>query len=460
MQLIQQKTKSTTPRNIALVLAQASAVLLSQTAAAAPMVDSKATAKPWNIDVAGLVYSEADGRVQAFEPVVNVSKDYGDERIFNGKLVIDSLTGATPFGAAPANVAQTITGPTAKVGAPLTASSLKQVAAGETPLDDTFKDTRVAVNVAWSQPLAENYKGGVSANISSEYDFKSVGLAGNVSRDLNNKNTTVTGALALEYDQIQPVGGTPNALVDLGGANSRNDGNETKSVVDAMVGVTQLLNQNALFTVNYGLSSSQGYMNDPYKILTVVDSAGMLMTPAGTNANTYRYVYESRPDTRLRHTLFGQLKYHLGKSIVDASYRFSTDDWGVTTHTLEGKYRINLMDNRYYVEPHVRIYQQSDADFYHGYLKLGDTATDAGGKVTTPSGFASADARLGGLTATTLGLKVAKTWGDGRELSLRVEQYSQSAKDRDATTVGSLANLQLQPDLTATMAQVAYRFKW
>jgi hypothetical protein len=51
------------------------------------------------VDTAVLYYKENNGRVQAAEPIVNLKKDYGDERVLNLKVTLDSLTGASPNGA-------------------------------------------------------------------------------------------------------------------------------------------------------------------------------------------------------------------------------------------------------------------------------------------------------------------------------------------------------------------------
>ena len=50
-------------------------------------------------DTAVLYYAEDNGRVTAAEPIVNFKKDYGDERVLNLKVTLDSLTGASPNGA-------------------------------------------------------------------------------------------------------------------------------------------------------------------------------------------------------------------------------------------------------------------------------------------------------------------------------------------------------------------------
>ncbi|MBK8188562.1 MAG: DUF3570 domain-containing protein [Cellvibrio sp.] len=88
--------------NIALLLAAASVNLVS--------ANSHAKESAWQVDSSLLVYSEADSRVTAIEPIVALKKDLGDERIFSLKMTLDSLTGASPNGAIAANSPQTFTG--------------------------------------------------------------------------------------------------------------------------------------------------------------------------------------------------------------------------------------------------------------------------------------------------------------------------------------------------------------
>lgn len=399
------------------------------------MVPLTPTDSGWSIDTAVLMYKER-ARVSALEPVVSASKDFGGERVLNLKLVLDGLTGPSPNGAAPASVVQTFTSPSG--------AGTSKVAAGALPVEKQFKDTRVAVSAGWSQPLTSTLKGSVGANFSKEYDFLSAGVNASVSKDLNEKNTTISAGASYEFDVINPVGGAPVGLSDT--ALARKEGNQTKSVAEAMLGVTQLLSPKALYQINYSVSSSQGYMNDPYKLLTVLDDNLQLIQKS---SDTYTYVFEQRPDARLRHALYQRLKYKIGPAILDASYRYTTDDWGVDTHTADVRVRYELARNRYYIEPHVRYYTQTAADFYAPYV-LQSRAVQ----------YASADSRLGAFKGMTLGAKFGWNLGKNQEVNLRVERYTQTASHPSTLSTGSLAGQVLQPDLTAYMAQIGYRLKW
>jgi hypothetical protein len=432
-------------KGLALALAQASAALIGATAPLAQAADGD-----WQVDTAALYYAEADSRVQAAEPVVNLKKDYGDERVLSMKAVIDSLTGASPNGAAPANVTQTFTGPSG--GGTYTAN------AGALPLDDEFKDTRVALSASWQQPVAERTRATVGGNLSSEFDFKSVGLNGALARDINDKNTTLSAGLALEFDMINPVGSAPKPLTAMD--DLQKDGDETRTQVDLLLGVTQVISRHALFQLNYGLSASSGYHTDPYKMLTVLDASDNLI---GTGAaNEYKYLFEARPDSRMRHSLYAQYKYIFTEDVLDLSWRFTTDDWGIQSNTLDFKYRWNATSS-FYVEPHLRYYVQNEADFWKPYLKDGaDVSVGAGpDPVIAPLVTeATADPRLGAFTATTVGAKFGWILGRDNEISLRVEQYDQAADAPAAPAGGNLAGQELMPDTSATMVTVGYSFRW
>jgi hypothetical protein len=430
---------------LALALAQASAALLGSAAHAADATDSN----PWLVDTAALYYQEADGRVQAAEPVVSLKKDFGDEHVLNLKAVVDSLTGASPNGAAPANVNQTFTGPSG--GGEYT------TAAGALPLDGEFKDTRVALSASWQQPIAENTRGTIGGNVSSEFDFLSVGVNGALARDFNNKNTTLSAGLNLEFDSIKPVGGAPAPFARMDDDGNKG-GDDTRTQYDLVVGVTQVLGRHALLQLNYGVSASSGYHNDPYKILSVLDAGNNLVLDPSTGY--YQYLFENRPDSRLRHSLYAEYKYIFTEDVIDVSLRHTMDDWGITSNTVDAKYFWSLGEH-WYVEPHLRWYTQTEADFYKPYLQDGvDVNIIAPDDIVALVSEASADPRLGAFDATTVGLKVGYRLGRDSELSMRVEQYDQQASAPAAPATGNLAGQQLMPDTSARMVQFGYSFHW
>ncbi len=420
--------------------------------------DTLATDKPgeWDVETALLIYSETDDRVQAAEPVISATRNYDGDRKLNLKLVADTLTGASPSGATPSELPQTFTRPSG--------SGSYDVTAGDAPLDDSFKDTRVALSASWTAPLNRDYTYTVGAYGSKEYDYLSTAVNGSLSRYLDNKNTTLTGGLSLGVDLVDPVGGAPKGLskmplrankteaqFDQEFAATR-ESDDTKTLVDALFGVTQIINRRTLMQFNYGVSYSSGYLTDPYKIISVIDDTagpdygGNLI---GSDGNPV-YLYENRPDTRMKHSLYWQTKYMLENGdVMDGSYRFMVDDWGITSHTVDLKYRWKM--NKSYLEPHFRYYLQSEADFYKRYLT---TAEYNGGTPTISE--ASADYRVGELTGLTFGAKWGYRFDEDRELAIRAEYMIQTS-DGDKG-IGKLASQDLYPDTNAMWLQLSYSF--
>ncbi|WJG09268.1 DUF3570 domain-containing protein [Aliiglaciecola sp. LCG003] len=427
-----------TPKtNVTALLAAASCALLGTT------VQADENAEKWQFDTAILYYGESD-RVQLVEGVFNAKKDFGDENIFNGKMVIDTLTGASASGAVAQPGVQTFTRPSGNAS--------YTVSAGETPLDDTFRDTRVQLSGQWTQPLAENMRASTGLQVSKEYDYLSIVGNGSLAYDFNKKNTTLSAGISYALDTIDPVGGAPvdftSMIIDRGQYATdeayrqdfdatRTSGSQDKDTIDLLLGVTQIINKRMLMQLNYSFSTSDGYHNDPYKVLSVVNQQGL----------TQDILHESRPTERSKHSVYLQSKYALDSGVVDVSYRFATDDWDINSHTLDTRFRYNLSETSY-IQPHFRYYQQTEADFYSPFLIEGAPLPE----------FASADYRLGEMSAITLGLKYGMQLQNGHELAFRIEYYQQDSDNAGFDAPGALANLELYPSVKAVIAQVSYSF--
>jgi hypothetical protein len=329
-----------------------------------------------------------------------------------------------------------------------------ETAAGEIPLDDTFLDTRYALDIGWTQPFARLYTLTAGLGFSTEYDYTHLGVNLGVTRDFNRRNTTVSAGVAYAQEDIDPVGGTPLplALMQDVGDDSSKAGADTKDVIDMLLGVTQVLGPSTVLRVNYSYSDSSGYLTDPYKILSVVDPVTgdtVARVPApGVAGPSGVYRYESRPDTRTKHGVYAELKHDFTGKVLGVSYRFGTDDWGVDSHTLDARLRWPIGE-RGYVEPHLRYYTQTAADFYRFSLIDG---------APLPS-FASADARLAELEGVTLGLKYGHRTVSGSEWNARVELYTQSGSVADEQVIGNQVSREQFPGLDAVIVQVGYRFR-
>ncbi len=291
-------------------------------------------------------------------------------------------------------------------------------------------------------------------NASNEYDYTSLGASALYLQDFNNRNTTLSAGVAFYNDTIKPVGGIPVALSPMRqpGATNRVGADDTKTNADVILGITQVISRKTLMQLNYSMGITDGYLTDPYKIVTVVDPVTGLPNNSAllnVNADALPYVYEKRPDSRQMNSLFFRAVHHLTRDVVNFSYRYFWDDWGITSNTFDLKYRYEI--GRSYLQPSVRYYLQDAADFYRHNLVQG-TDVDASGTVLLDT--VSSDYRLAKLTTTTLGLKYGYALGENSELSIRGEFMNQTVDD------GNVPVGEETPDLKAIILNAGYSLRW
>ena len=392
--------------------------------------------KDWDTSAGLLYYSEPD-RVTAIEPVISAIKSLDTDEFLTFKLTVDTLTGASATGAVSSDLPQTFTRPSG--------NGSYSTATGETPLDDTFQDTRATLNANWERPVAEELTLNLGTALSKEYDYLSLGVSSSLAKDINDGNTTLSGGLSFSADSGSPVGGEPIPFASMQPAGTdqpRQGSGSDKQVLDVVLGLTQIIDKRSLFQINYSLSSSDGYLTDPYKFISVIDPVtGDPVFDNVVQPDLPTVAFENRPDSRTKHSLYAQYKVALGDNILDTSYRFLTDDWGINSHTLDVRFRVPTRGGSYW-QPHARLYQQSAADFYTPFF-VGDDRPAAGDS----DSFASADYRLGEFTGMTLGLEYGRR-KQGRGWSVAAEYYLQSGSEPD-DKFGALAEQTLFPDVDA-----------
>lgn len=437
------KTKGANKKNLKAALSIATSALLGNGVVASGAAQAQEVDE-WQIDSAFLLYSEVD-RVSAGEVIIAGTKNFANDEILNLKFTIDALTGASANGAVAQPNAQTFTRPSG--------NGQYVTPAGETPLDDTFKDTRVQLNGQWTQPLSENITGSAGGHLSKEYDYLSLGVNGNLAFDFNKKNSTISMGLGYFYDTFTPEGGIPkpfsSMLVgdasapgwDTEFAKTRLGDSEDKTTTDILVGFTQVINRRMITAFNYSYSMVDGYLTDPFKVVSVLNSTGIAQD----------YIYENRPDSREKQSTFAQTKYHFDDSLLntvaDISYRYMWDDWGISSHTIDSRFNIPI-GRASYVEPHIRFYQQGAADFYQPYII----------EEQLSSGFVSADYRIGEMSAVTVGAKYGMALNGGNALSFRLEYYRQMPTNAGFTEPDAIQGQDVYPVVEAIIAQVSYSF--
>lgn len=432
--------------NIRTALSIATSTLLGIAIPTESNAQQKSVIDDWEIESAFLFYSEA-ARVSAIEGIISANKTFDNDEVLNLKFTIDALTGASANGAVAQPYAQTFTRPSGQ--------GQYVISAKETPLDDTFKDTRVQLNGQWTQTIAQDYTLSSGAHLSKEYDYLSLGVNSNLAVDFDRKNTTLSAGFSYFYDTFTPEGGIPVAFAsmligdsshpdwDEAFAKTRLTSSDTKTTTDLMFGLTQVINRRMLVQMNYSYSVVDGYLTDPFKIISVINDQGI----------SQDYIYEKRPSTRVKQSTFLQSMYHFEHNILDLSYRYMWDDWDITSHTIDSRLRIPVhlfSTKESYIQPHIRFYKQTAAQFYQPYLLEQQQNLNVD--------YASADYRIGQMVTLTLGVKYGVFLAKGNELSFRLEYYQQSPENAGFESVGVLNDLNIYPAVKAIIAQVSYSF--
>ncbi|HUO99654.1 MAG TPA: DUF3570 domain-containing protein [Rhizomicrobium sp.] len=454
-------------------------------------------------DTALLVYQEPGGRVQAMEPSTDFSVHFEDGSVFTLGLIADSVSGATPNGAVPSDLAQTFitpvkgggtssapsanggssgggddggegddgggddggggggtgsTGGTGGGGGSVSVTGASgggtvvhvpggtnvlarqyTVAPNQLPLDKGFRDLREALNLSWTQPLGGISEFGFGAGFSRERDYQAI--TGNIhaAQNFNADNTTVSLALNIELDTSKPFGGVPTPLTEMSGA-WKSPSSRGKTQAGFVVGFTQVVSRRWLMQLNYAFDSQSGYQNDPYRIISVVNP---------TTGEPLRYLYENRPKRRISQSLLWDNKIDYDPAITDFSIRYFTDDWGISSITADLSERINL-GSRFFVEPDVRWYHQTAAKFYRYFLVDGQTLP----------AFASSDTRLSAFSAVTFGAKLGFDVTQNSELYLSASYYDQMGNGHPADAIGQLRNQNLFAGTKATVFMVGYSWNF
>ncbi len=437
----EERINSNKPSAVRRALAMATSSLL-----AAPLhaVEESEPPSPWEFDSSILYYDEQD-RVRVVKPVLAARKEVGEERFLDVRVVFDAMTGASPNGATPSSEPQTFTTPSGE--------DVYTVGRNQYPMRD-FEDERVAASIALETPVSRMVRMVLGLNGSVETDYVALGGSALLQKDINNRLTTLSTGIAVSYELVKPDGNIPGELdtialtaENLAQAASDDDDDddneeggddeEQKVIVDLLFGITQVVNKRTISQLNYTLGLSSGYLTDPYKIVSRVGA---------TDGLPVEYLYEKRPGSRLRNSLYWHTAHQFDEDSIHFSYRFFWDDWGIVAHTADLRYRYEL-GSGHYLQPHLRYYTQTAADFYRHSLVSGER---------TPR-YVSADLRLGEFVSTTLGLKYGMPLLDG-ELSLRIEQMRQQGDSYPGDAVGDQKNHDLFPTLEAAIVQLSYSF--
>jgi hypothetical protein len=348
-------------------------------------------------------YHEGDGRIVVKTQNALIEQDFGTDMQLKVQGVIDAIAGATPNGQpAPDGSDQVV----------LTRLHERRKA-WNADFSRQFPATKIALGFANSR----------------ESDYVSTGWSVNTLTDFNQKNTSLLAGVAGTSDDVKVYYQASWAK---------------KHTTDAIVGITQLLDPRTAVTFNLTWGRSSGYLSDQYKLV----QKRIQVAPGVFLPFTFG---ENRPDHRNRWIALGGVNraFPTLHGAAEASYRFYHDGFGTDAHTFEFKWLQHLGPNLI-LQPELRLYGQSAADFY--YYRLDTTPIIPQSGAPNPRGpFYSSDYRLSALRSSLYGLKIIWTPSPRWQLDAAVEQYDM--RGRDGLTPGSAYP-------SASILNFGVRFSW
>lgn len=231
---------------------------------------------------------------------------------------------------------------------------------------------------------------GISASVSDEPDYLSYGASGNLSYDLDEKNTSLFFGYGYSHDTAGR-GGTSFATF----ARSLQRGS-------FLLGFDQVMGPSTLASLSFTAIIENGDQSKPYRYIPMFTAAEAAAVPAGASidyVNSHRLPerpLEQLPLARRRFALGGSLAQRFDESTFRGNERLYIDNWGVKASTTDARWSFDVA-SRLRLWPHGRFHVQSGTSFWQrAYV---DGASDG---LTLPE-FRTGDRELGPLWAVTGG---------------------------------------------------------
>ncbi|MCX8049501.1 MAG: DUF3570 domain-containing protein [Methylohalobius sp.] len=403
----------------------------------------------------------------------------------------DVWSGATPIATAPLAAQPNRPLDVTSGASPLLTGQV-ELDADLNPLRGGIKDSRLVHVLATASPevrRAGDFRLGYEWNeaelsllggFSLENDYKSAygGVSGRL--DFNRKLTTLSYGFNYTHSDIQAIldhDSSPYIVKDSyrTGINLRQKGGlgleqlvGKRQDFALNLGLSQILTRDDLLSLNLGYTRSAGFLENPYKAVTVlfIDPAqlGQLVLIGNRRA-----LLEERPALRNQGVVGLKWVHYLASldAALHLGYQFARDDWGIAAHTFEAQW-IQPLGGGWTIAPRIRYYSQDQASFYQPYLlslqpfeaiakdsrgreiwvdgqgreyfvDSGDFFDASGNPVTPPDDVApkrirfnrqalpkhfSSDHRLSGFGALSGGITISKVFAKGVTLEAGFEYYA------------------------------------
>lgn len=307
----------------------------------------------------------------------------------------------------------------------------------------SIRDQRDIYEVSLNH-YGEDSLSGIKLGTSTEDDYESTYGSISYRLDLNRKLTSLTFGYGHSDDEVWNSY-NPSVLLEEPSVFNHRQKNEFS------IGIGQIINRDT--TVQFSLTyvKSEGFLSDPYKKSFVVDEALFDFRKLKIDiAGLFRFLVENdiikffnesgltreinesgvidigflaenvlgiikdnRPSERSQWISLLRFSHYFEStnSALHTDYRYSNDEWGADSQTLEFKWNVGL-GKGWQVSPGIRYYTQHSADFYGTYFES-----------IPDDGYVTSDYRLAGFGAISKKLEISKTFGRDITVFLHYEDY-------------------------------------
>ncbi len=288
------------------------------------------------VSVQFLGYDEDSGRSTVFSPIFGINKDIGADYSFNLSFGVDSISGASP------TFYDSVSGASAGSRGVTTSNS---VAYG----DIDYDDVRKFVSLSGTKRFASRDELLVGISSSDESDYRSLEISSEYLHYLDSsKNRSITIGGAYQKNSVLiPCHGNPQCDSESGASKSFDI-----DVISGEIGFTQIIDKTSLFKTSVFYSLEDGYLGNPYMNIVRNFSTSPLIEA------------ERKPDTRVSYGATLQYtKAFSDRLSAIGDYRYYSDDWEISSHTLALELNYDL-DDKWSFGSGIRYYTQSEAEFY------------------------------------------------------------------------------------------------